>query len=186
MTDILTYYNTLKEAYETDKLYLSRNTDTAHNAMIMRLMLEKSTKIYIYCGKMSVFRRDFYDGLTASNLPGEEIKSLVVEALNNFLKRKNSALEIILESECDYSNLDDLIVDAREFRKKANIYYLPDSIKNKSQLKHFSFSGDEKVVRIETDKSQREAICKIGLDSHLPSPLSNFKDLRSIAIPLSI
>lgn len=92
MNNVLTYYDTLKHAYETDQFYLSRNTDTAHNTMIMRLMLKKSNKIYTYCGNMSVFRQSFYDSLHAANLHGEEIKQFMIEVLTDFLKRKNTSI----------------------------------------------------------------------------------------------
>lgn len=186
MEDVFSYYDVLKSAYEKNKLLFRKNSDCAHNAMIMRLMLEKSRHISMYCGEMSVFRSAFYNKIKESDsAAGERIETEVRKALVGFLAKEDSSIDIILENEpaCLFN---DFIVPYADLKDKVHLAYLPGYIDNKSSIGHFSFTEDEKIVRLELDKKEHVALCKIGdiegADKEVPSPKSNFMELKKAAI----
>ncbi|MBD5272045.1 MAG: hypothetical protein HDS42_02030 [Bacteroides sp.] len=168
MKEALKYYEEIRNDYQKGKINVVRNSDRSHNAMIMRLMLESSDEISMFCGEMSIFRKGFYDHIKTENKErGEKIEALISKALKDFIGREQAKLNIILPS-FDESFLNDLIVEKEEFRKVANIHVLP-SIDDKGynealkQLNHFSYTKDKKITRIEDDMDLHEATLIIGL-----------------------
>ena len=192
MDEILDYYKTLREAYENNSLFFGTNRDHAHNAMVMRLMLEKSNNISMFCGEMSVFRKKFYDKIRENNPElGDRIEKIMIDTLNEFVRKDNAIINIILTSfKSDY--LEDLIVDGDSFVKVARIMYLPKlsypGYDNAVDLmNHFSFTEDRRISRVETKADEHEAILMIGEDPSVTDmPAETFEDLRRIATPVSL
>lgn len=183
ITGIEKYYKNLCDAYDRNEWFFTQNEDRAHNATIMRVMLEKSEDIRMYCGEMSVFRESFYNHIEREHSGlGSELRSKVADALGKFLKKTNSRLQIILE-EYDKSIFNDLIIPFRELNSSlgVEIYRLPDEIGNKKEIPHVAFTRDERMVRIELDKTSHEAICKIGTGEDVESPTPAFERLLKLA-----
>lgn len=188
MEEIIEYFNTLEKAYYDGNLFFCNNSDCAHNAAISILMFEKGSHVLMFCGKMSIFHKDFYDKIRKIN--GEEcgnyLQKRMIESWLNFISKNNSKFEIILESNSK-SFADNLIFSKNVLDiDKVNIRAIRSSIGNKGSLTHFSFTGDEQIVRIELDKESHQAICKIGNDPRVDSPAPNFKRLIELSDPVAI
>lgn len=186
-TNIDCYYNELVNAYDHNDWFYAENTDRMHNATIMRVMLEKASKIYMYCGELSVLRDSFYSHIEKQNRElGISLKEDVSKAFDEFIKNRSNSLEIIMEN---YSEdfFRDLIIN-KELLKGENvkILYLPDAIEIKKNLPHIAFTQDDRMVRIELNKETHEAICKIGTDKD-ERPLSeSFNRLQRLAEQVTI
>ena len=185
MEQLTSYYNDLVNAYDSKEVVYYDNSDRCHNAMILRLMLEKGSHIKMFCGEMSIFRNEFYDIIdnNRSNI-GSKIKSIIQNSLSSFISRDNTIVEIILEKDnADF--LKDLILPFDKLKDKFLISYLPDSIENKAQILHFSIADDGKITRIESNKEDHTAICRIGkCDDNTAQ--RNFEQLKSFAIPVYV
>lgn len=178
-TEFHKYYTSLAEAFASGKLFFTRNTDCLHNAAIMKLMLEKGTHISMYCGSMSIFKNKFYMNILDDNgKPDEGIKRKVREAFVDFINRPDTHIDIILEQEPN--NLtDDLIFDVEYLKRDSvKIFQIPNVIREKSNLNHFSFIDNSVITRLETDSVHHTAICKIGLSNSISSPAESFNKLR--------
>lgn len=173
MEELTKYYEELTAAYDNSNWFFRQNNDCAHNATIIRVMLEKATSINMFCGKMSVFKKDFYTKVE-ERYPGygSILKDKVAGALRSFLKKNNANLTVVMEN-YDENVFDDFIISAEEFKTAlpVHLYALKDYLLSKSELPHFSFTENERMVRIETDKESHEAICKIG-GSVVPNKLT--------------
>lgn len=181
------YYRDLCEAYDRNEWYCTHNEDRAHNATIMRVMMEKSSNIRMYCGEMSVFRKGFYRHVE-EKYPGKgpELMNNVSEAFVDFLKRDNAKLSIVLERfEEDF--LNDLIVPRKQFQMALGVklFVLPEEIGNKDAIPHLAFTNDERIVRLELNKTTHQALCKIGVgeDVDMVSPI--FDRLLQLAKPIA-
>lgn len=186
-TEFNKYYNSLVEALDNGELFFTLNTDCLHNAAIMKLMLEKGTRISMYCGSMSIFKNKFYTNiLDDSGNPDKDIKRKVSEAFVNFINRPGTHIDIILEKEPN--NLtDDLIFDVEYLNKESvKIFKIPDIIREKSNLNHFSFIDNSEITRLETDPLQHTAICKIGLSDKIKSPVESFNTLLDASSRVNI
>lgn len=182
--ELQTYYEELSNAYDHNQWYYTMNSDRRHNAIIMLVMLEKADKIRMYCGEMSVFRKDFYQEIYKSYpQSAQELMDRMSKALEKFLNRENSHIDIILEN-FSPELLDDLIVPKRLFMSRLglDLYFLPDSIGNKKEIPHIAYTDDDrKMVRIETDKKTHEAMCKVGTTDGVVSPSRSFEKLLKLA-----
>lgn len=179
-TEFERYYNELAEAYNRKELYFTRNSDKLHNAAIMLLMLEKGTRISMFCGSMSVFKNKFYSNITCNEKENEEIKKKLSDAFNIFIAKENTHIDIILEKE-PVKIVDDLIFDSALLTPKADIYVIPDVIRELSGINHYSFIDDAEITRIETDADNHTAICKIGNAEGIESPVNSFNKLRDLS-----
>lgn len=175
------YYKELSEAYDRGDLFFTRNSDKLHNAAIMLLMLEKGTRISMFCGSMSVFRNKFYSDITDNSAENEEIKKKVSDAFNKFLAKENSHIDIILEKE-PVNLTGDLIFDKSLLgNESVEIYQIPDVIREYAGLNHYSFIDDSKITRIESDAVNHTAICKIGNSPDIETPVASFNKLRDMS-----
>lgn len=190
MEEILEYYRRLKEALDKGEVFEERNYNHSHNAMVMRLMLEASSDIYMYCGAMSIFRKCFYNKIRECNeIMGDEIEAIMRNTLSEYLENKKGKLNIILQKyKTEY--LEDLIVEKEVFLKRAKISALPDlpyegykeSVK---QVNHFSYTKDRKISRWEIDMVKHEAMVYIGDDRKITDvPVKIFKSLSQGAVPV--
>lgn len=187
MEDLEKYYKKLCDAYDLNEWYYTQNKDRAHNATVMRVMLEKSSDISMYCGEMSVFRKGFYRHINEIYTgKGDELKEHVSSALKNFIEKDRASLRIIVENFKD-EILNDLIIPREEFATSlaVSIYQLPDEIGNKRNLPHIAFTTDERMVRLELNKITHQALCKIGTgyDGEKVSPI--FNRLLKLARPVA-
>lgn len=185
MDEIEKYYSELLSAYDSNRLLYRDNTDRLHNAAIMLLMLTRATSIKMYCGEMSIFRETFYNEIAKENrVLADEWKRKISEALRAFLADDSHSLEIVVEN-YNPELLNDFIISPDEIKRgQFQIFQLPDSIQNKHDILHFSFTGDEKIERIEIEKDKHTAICRIGIDKKKPtSSLAGFEKLHSLAVP---
>lgn len=176
------YYNKLADAYDSGRLFFTRNTDCLHNAAIMLLMLKKGTCISMYCGAMSVFKNDFYANITDEGPDADnQIRQRVSNAFRDFISRDGTHIDIILEKE-PHNLTEDLIFDKSLLTSKSvEIYQIPDAIREHAGLNHYSFIDNSEITRLESDPREHSAICKIGTDPKVGSPAESFKKLRKLS-----
>lgn len=191
MSDIEKYYDKLKDALSKGKNYEDRNHNRSHNAMVMKLMLENSDEINMFCGEMSIFRKGFYDEIRIKHPEeGNLLETLMREALNEFFNKKKSLINIILQR-YEVKYLDDLIVDKEIFLKHVKLSHLPELDyegyrKSVKHVNHFSFTKDRKIARWEMNMDKHEAIVNIGKDKRPTKvPVRIFKILKRSAIPVA-
>lgn len=182
--EIENYYLELKRNYDTDSPVFQYNKDRAHNSVILRLMLDTATIIKMYCGQLSVMRREFYNHIKDEdeNL-ANELQSKLQESLKNFLVKDNSKMTIVLETYKE-EYLKDLICPD-DFTKglkegKIELFKLNDKLTFKKQLYHFSFS-DTMIVRMEQDKEQHSAVCSLNQEEIFNSANGIFDKIEAIA-----
>lgn len=161
MGKLYDFYDKIENDYESGELAFENNNDRGHNAMVMLLMLRKSKDIGMFCGSMSVFRNSFYKHIIEKYPEeGAKLKDDMKKALTDYVSAEDTSLKIILENP-GTSKIDNLIICKEDFYKKAKMYalkwedYLPE-------LGHFSFTSDERIVRLENDKEEHDAMIKIG------------------------
>lgn len=185
------YYDRLKNALNSGVDFEERNFDRSHNAMVMRLMLENSEEIFMFCGEMSIFRKSFYDEIRKkSQEEGDRLEEMMRQALSNFLDKKKAKINIILQNySTDY--FDTLIVDKNRFLKNAKIYALPmleyDGYKESvKQINHFSYTKDRRISRWEVDMTEHEANVAIGPNQEPTEiPMRIFNVLKKGALQIN-
>lgn len=189
MCRIEEYYKKMEETYDAGKMSIYSNTDRSHNAAIMLLMLKKALKISIFCGSLSFLCKDFYEDIE-NNSPEDAqfLKEKIRDAWSQFIAKSDSKIDIILENKRDFSQ-EELIIPIEKLRnEKVEITYLPKNVKNKDKIKHFSFTEDNRIVRIEIDKENHQALCKIGdgvSDSTSKIARENFRKLYDLSEKLT-
>lgn len=177
------YYLDLKQSLETKAPVFQYNKDRAHNSVVLRLMLDTSTIIKMYCGQLTVMRTSFYDHIREENEElAKELQSKLQESFKTFLSKDNSKMVIILETyKKEY--LKDLI-SVEDFQKglmdgKIELFKLSNSLTFKQQLYHFSLS-DTMIVRLEQDKEQHSAVCSLNQKDIYESANSTFDKIEAI------
>lgn len=184
------YYTTLVRAINGNETTYFKNTDRVHNCEIVRSMLNESNEINMFCGEMSVFRKNFYRHINndpahqnnGDNIPlGTALSDQLKEAIEHFLQNGSNRLRIVLER-YKASYTEDLIENtfiSRGIRQKTiQIRTLSDSTLMKDNIDHFSFCTQPNVSRIEQDKENRSALCAVRLDD------GNIKSLRQVFVSL--
>ncbi len=186
-TELTEYYERLCKAYDSNEQLFITNHARAHNALIMRVMLEKAKEVNMYCGEMSVFRKGFYDHIRREDTAlGNEMEQTMATVLTNFLTKPSKQLSVLFENYHD-RYLDDLIVPLEIFKgSTVKLKKLPDTIANKRYIPHISFTGNERMVRFELDKDTHQAVCKIGIDKEKDSPKKAFENLMQLADSIDI
>lgn len=183
--ELINYYNNLCDAYDGNlKLFVTNHAYT-HNALIMRVMLEKSNEVNMYCGEMSVFRKGFYDHIRKENQAlGDDMEHGMADVLKKFLTNPEKQLSVLFENYKD-KYLSDLIVPLELFKASSvELLKLPDTIANKQYIPHISFTGNERMVRFELNKETHEAVCRIGINKEKESPKQSFENLKAVAKPV--
>lgn len=173
------YYQELKEAFESGSPSVRYNSDRAHNAVIMCFMFDHSNVVNMYCGQMSVLRKGFFDKINAQNelndpQLGDELKVHLKASLDKFLSREDTRLNILFESySSDYK--DDLVsyekMKDANMAKKLTMRVLPEDLKIRKSLDHFTVS-DTGIYRFEDDKEKHSALCSFN-DQESSSKLKN-------------
>lgn len=181
------YYQELKTAFESGTPSVRYNRDRAHNAVIMCFMFDHSNVVNMYCGQMSVLRKDFFDKINAQNefndfKLGDELKGHLKDSLESFLGKDNSRLNILFESysseyQTDLISEDKMRKAAKD--KKLSMMVLPADLKIRKSLDHFTVS-DSGIYRFEDDKEQHSALCSFN-DTESSSKLQrNFHILYNL------
>lgn len=184
----IAYYNELKAAYDTlptGEIYFTTNTDRLHNAAVMELMLEKGRVLNMYCGSMSIFSNSFYTHIENES-DRKEIKGRIAEAFTKFINDQDKSINIIVE-QYDESIFYDLICSKDLFKNNSvSIYSVPDAIKNRGEIGHFSFIDNSIITRIETDADEHRAIIKIGISDKVRNPMESFERLKGMSRKINL
>lgn len=176
------FYDEVNSAVTNNQLNFFKNSDRRHNAAILRVMLNYGNDISLYCGEMSILRNGFYEHINNDYpMEGDYIRPLISEAFQNFVNG-NHRIRIILE---DYNPayFDDLIFDIGVLRNpNVELYTLPEGNSMKREIKHFSFSDDQRIVRLEElGHDNHQATCMTGTEEPIDSIYNAFNGLLSIA-----
>lgn len=190
--EIEAYYKDLEEAYNSKKESNRFNKDRSHNATIFRFMLNKSKNVYMYCGELSILRKNFGDYVKedCGEEEGRKIMQAMYDSFAAFLSDKEKKLRIILENSASFSVfkedlvLKDLFVKALE-EGQIELRALGDDLTFKEGLNHFTFT-DSQIVRIEQDKIQHSAICTMNENQYFKSIKSTFDNLLQFAAPVEL
>lgn len=178
----------MEQTYDSGKVYIYSNTDRAHNAAIMLLMLNKASGISMYCGSLSFLRKSFYDHIAheKSAEDAEFLKNGIQNAWSRFISSYDTSINIILEDKRNFSK-DELIIPFEDFsKKKVNVSYLPNNVDFKDKINHFSFTEDDRILRIEINKESHEAFCKVGMaDDSTDIAKDNFGKLKKLSKKLT-
>ena len=192
LEELQAYYEELIDALNSDTPSYHFTSDRTHNAIVMRFMLDTSSNINMYCGEMSVFRKNFFKHIEENNDNNQDyassIKNFLIKSFHNFMQKEGVSMNIIFESfENDYLKdlifLEDFLIGISE--KKINLYKLSDDFAFKNDLYHFTYT-DKGIVRFEQDKLQHSAICTINEPSYYESISRNFALLKKIARPIIV
>ena len=166
------YYSTLKSKLQSKECNYILNHDRAHNAIIESFMLNESNNINMYCGEMSVFRNDFYNYINKEHCSsnddedslGNRLKKDVISALDSFIKRDDTCLNIYFET---YNkNYCSDVIDKELFKEGSNankihFYSLSDELVLKKELFHIAYASPC-MIRVETNSEIHEATCAIN------------------------
>lgn len=167
--EIQEYYETLKDAFNSQKESNKFNNDRSHNATVFRFMLDYSNVIKMYCGELSVFRQSFYKHVEENAKPGdgEKIMNAMNESLRSFLAKDDTRLTIIVENYTPELLKDVVVNDFTEAVKsgKVELRMLEDELSFKRVLNHFTVT-DSKIIRAEQSKEQHNAVCTMNNNAY--------------------
>lgn len=189
LEDIKKYLRELNEAYDGNHLFYRDNTDRSHNAAIMLVMLQKSHDIKMYCGEMSVFRTSFYDHIKREDeATADYLRAEMTSALSSYL-REGKNLNIILENQP--TCLKDTLIPKADLKSAMSqshfqLMVLPDGLKSKKEIGHFAYGDTQRILRLETNKENHEATCRIGTEPISSSAYHMFATLEKIAEPVEM
>lgn len=179
------YYKKLVDAFNSKKESIVINDDRAHNAMVMRCMMENSDHIDMYCGKMSIFRKSFYDAISDCHSVeiADSIREQIVNAFKTFIEKDNSSINIIFEDfKRDY--LHDVILGDyfKMFiqRGKVSLFKLGDDSFLKDSINHFCFSNT-RIIRRELDKEKHNATCTMNSQDEYDFASRNFDRIKAFS-----
>lgn len=184
--DLTEYYNRLQQAFQEKAEAYYYNTDRSHNATVMRFMFDNATNIKMYCGELSVLRKNFYEHIVNDGMGEKDVDSMkkaMSQSLLGFLNKENSRLEIVLENYSENIFMDliceELFLENMR-KKKIRLYKLDNELSFKKNINHFSYT-DTNILRFEEDKTLHNAICVFHNDSYLKGMGENFEILLRMA-----
>ncbi len=211
--DLKKYYEKLTELVQQNSDVPILNEDRAHNAVVMRVILENSEKIKMYCGEFSVFRTEF--AIKASKTIDEEIipegetdadNLFMIEAIEGyltddgdkpfnpigglykslltFLKKDNTEMEVIVENPEGLKKESIYSKIIFPYRNKIKFYKTEKGRKIEDYYSHFTI-GDNRMYRMELEKESHEAICCFYNIKGVESLNTSFDYIKSNSIPLS-
>lgn len=183
------YYTTLVRNYNSRVCLSVANSDRAHNATIIRFMLDTSQNINMFCGEMSVFRKNFYTHIGRNHIGlGQKVKDDLVKSLQSFVERGTGKLNIVLEK-FSYSMFKDLI-SQNVFRTGVQSGVISFRVLNRrailaAGLSHCTFT-DKGIVRMEVDQDSHSAICSVNINRPtLDVLMSNFNIIQRASTPIN-
>ena len=163
-------YNTkIERAASESKAELQWNDSRANNAIIMKEMFRYANEIKMYCGEGSIFKQSFAERVSDEVEEGDynPMEDLYGQ-INNFLKKDNSKLTIILQKEKSIEGLSPQLEETwndKRAKKDIVICKLDDKLDPRF---HFSI-GDKRMYRRE-----------IGAEEH--SAFADFNDSSCVSI----
>lgn len=188
--DLDNYYAELKKYLASGKVHSIPNSDRAHNATILRLMLDESDTVNMFCGKMSVLRDSFYNQISKDNDEklGSSQKDLMIQTLGKFLSRPNTRLNIIIEK-LSSQNFSDLISSSIfkmglrsgkiSLRKTDNRLIVTEGVS------HFTYTK-RGIVRIEIEQEPHTGICTVNAPEDMLNILEyNYGVLERTSNPIN-
>ena len=181
--DLKSYNRDLLDLFTKRSKSAKFNNDRSHNAIILCFMLEQSLHVNMFCGELSILRNPFYKRI--EEVHGEEVakylKKSVQDSLESFFGKDGSSLSIVLENNVDFYS--DLIcketLQKSMIEGKVSISVLPDDFTYKKGFNHFSFT-ESKIVRLEEDKIQHNAVCMCNGEDYLPLLTKYFQTLKDL------
>lgn len=188
MTDLelQRYYDKLQSYYQSGELRSLQNEDRSHNATILCFIMNTAKEVNMYCGEMSIFRKNFYSYVDDI---GFALKNDVVDALNMFIERPDVKLNIIVENYSD-NFLADVISQEAFSRgidsKKIFIRKLNKNSVVTEGLTHCVYT-DTRCVRIEYDIKQHSAMFLTNVSDELLEKFeSNYRYLIRSSEPVNL
>lgn len=184
------YYNGLKKVLESKKDSFVGNSGHGHNAVIMRLMLENSRVINMYCGSLSVFSDPFFTDIEKRDSAdvANHLKDNLKSALSRFLD-KGGRLNIILENFTKdwQSHIIIGITEWTEYmrNRQISVRYIPDILTVKKNINHVAFNDTNTIERLEIDKDRHTAICRLNSSDSIENQDQMFQTLIGCSEPLS-
>lgn len=184
------YYNGLKKILESKEESFVGNSGHGHNAVVMRLMLENSRAISMYCGSLSVFSDSFFEQIAKSDSKtvADSLKENLKNALLAFL-RNGGHLNIILENYTkDWQS--NIIIGSSEWHEyimngQINVRYIPDILSVKKNINHVAFNDSNTIERLEIDKKLHAAICRLNSTEGMEDQTNLFETLTDCSEPIS-
>ena len=177
-------YDTLvNAAKDPTKPFYCYNKDRAHNAAILSAMFDTSDKIKMYCGTMSIFRKEFKTQI--ENEDDKTIMNILSGNLKKFAAKKDASLEIIVEEYPENGFKD--ITESETLKKMMNegslrLYKLED-VAFKETIPHFTLATPC-FVRSEQDKVEHTALCGINNQEFMNASVRNFETIKDLATPV--
>lgn len=186
------YYNNLGQLLSGDAENYEFNFDHSHNSVVVRFMLENASSVCMYCGRMSVFSKRFYDEIATkdSDLSSHLLKKMK-DVLTDYIVENKSMLRVVLEKAPENDDfLDSLIIDKKMWLdairdQRVEISYLPEYLYSKKMLNHFSFTEDGRISRFEQDKEKHSAVCTLNPKDRNKYLAGAFKKLKKFSLPYS-
>lgn len=193
--DMLKYKQQIIDALDNPANNRNRvfeNDDRSKNAMIMAAMFERCDEIIMYCGEMSIFRKDFYNHINHDYAgKGDEAEKAVKDAFESFVDNKKNRLSIILEN-YEQTYLDDIISPKFKESSNDNVNILKVNKDHlvTSILSHTTIGKkDDKVIirRRETNRKAHSARCTVNLEPETAQDsVSLMSYIAEASIPVEI
>lgn len=194
LESLRSYYQLLNQLADDKSELRIVNDSSVHATIVMRVLLDHSSEVKMYCGIFSIFRECFREKVRKyfeENFSLEEKESLVKipfdpfgelhNSLHGFLNR-GGKLQVIMEKEYDslkedvvYTNILKPYID----EKQVQFYHLEAT----PEYDHFTI-GDNDKYRRESDKEFRLAICCFNNKEGVDILKGSFSQLLQNSIPL--
>lgn len=182
---IKTYYDNIVERTKKDDTFYCYNKDRKHNAAIMAAMFDTSDNVRMYCGSMSVFRNGFVEKVEQQD---NGVIELLWDKISEFSNKPNACLDIIVENypKDGFNDIDnsDLFKQMQE-QGILTVSCLPDDLKFKETIPHFSFSSSC-IVRQEQDKNNHSALCVINEKDFLNDSQRLFNAIKGLSTRVTL
>ncbi|MBD5215482.1 MAG: hypothetical protein HDS78_03035 [Bacteroidales bacterium] len=187
--DLDNYYKNLENYLDSGRVHSIPNSDRAHNATIIRFMLDKSDTVNMFCGQMSIFRNKFYDRINEDNdgVLGTYLKNEMVKALTGFINKANSKLNIILErfNIMYFSDLiSSSIFKAGVRSGKISLRKSDPRLFVSEGVSHFTYTSSD-IARMEIEQEPHSGICTVNLTNDMKDIIGyNYSVLERTSSPL--
>ena len=187
--DLDDYYRDLNSYFLSNGEHCLPNSNRAHNATILRFMLDNANSINMYCGEMSIFRESFYNHINNSSQEnvGTVLKSEIIDAITRFISKSEACLNVIIEN-FKTSYFGDLI-SSKVFKDgikagKIKLRQLDKTLVLTNGLSHCTFT-DNGIVRIEMEQEPHSGLCTVNLSEDLSKILhANYGILEKSSTPI--
>ena len=186
------YYEMLTQKARTKDAERFANADRAHNVVVMRVMLENAKSIKMYCGELSIFRKEFADKVNDSIEWDDELvndfdlmKGLY-SALALFLEKGNT-FEAIIENPSDLEKEDIYKYILKKYIDKGQVYLytFQNNYEKTPNAFHFLL-GNDHMYRRENNHYERSAICCFNSETGTEILSWQYDAYKQHIIPISL